>query len=229
MTKILMVDDDVEFCQLIREFLEPEGFDLTLVHLGQAALLRIQKESFDLMLLDVMMPELSGLEVLKRVQMASNMPVVMLTARGEEMDRIIGLEIGADDYIPKSSHPRELLARIRSVLRRSQPQMIAESSVLQCGDLVLDQDKCEVHWHNAPVDLTQTELQLLQYLMERGGKVVSKQEMSEVVLKRPLEVFDRTLDVHISRIRRKLKAKGAGQLIKTVRGFGFMLEGKHGA
>ena len=107
--------------------------------------------------------------------------------------------------------------------------MIAESSVLQCGDLVLDQDKCEVHWHNAPVDLTQTELQLLQYLMERGGKVVSKQEMSEVVLKRPLEVFDRTLDVHISRIRRKLKAKGAGQLIKTVRGFGFMLEGKHGA
>ena len=133
MAHLLMVDDDVEFCLLIQEFLKAEGFSVSFVHQGQEALDLIGKESFDLMILDVMMPGMSGLELLKKLQMAHSLPVVMLTARGEEMDRIIGLEIGADDYISKSCHPRELLARIRSVLRRSLPKVQAPKKITQVG------------------------------------------------------------------------------------------------
>jgi DNA-binding response OmpR family regulator len=146
------------------------------------------------------------------------------------MDRIIGLEIGADDYISKSCHPRELLARIRSVLRRSLPKVQAPCKITQVGDLSLDRNKCQFLWKDQALDLTQSEFQLLQYLVERSGKVVSKEELSEEVLKRSLEIFDRTLDVHISRIRHKIKAVDSkAQVIKTVRGFGFMLEGESGA
>ena len=205
---------------MLAEYLEREGFSVTAVHDGEAAARLAVGGAFQIVVLDVMMPRVDGVEALRRIRQASRVPVIMLTARGDDVDRIIGLELGADDYVAKPCTPRELTARLRAILRRVQPS--AESAApLAVSGLVLWPEKRRVEWRGASIELTSREFNLLEVLMRNAGRVVSKKELSEQGLGRPLARFDRSVDVHLSSIRQKLGE--ASSLIQTVRGRGYHL------
>ncbi len=215
--QVLLADDDVELAGMLKEYLERDGFSVTAVHDGESAV-RLAP-GFQIVVLDVMMPRLDGIETLRRIRQASRVPVVMLTARGDDVDRIVGLELGADDYVPKPCTPRELAARLRAILRRMQPQ--APAGPLNVAQLLLWPEKRRAEWKGRALELTSTEFNLLEVLMRNAGRVVSKKELSEAGLGRPLARFDRSVDVHLSSIRHKLGEAGA--LIHTVRGVGYHL------
>ncbi|HXH71226.1 MAG TPA: response regulator transcription factor [Mariprofundaceae bacterium] len=221
--RILMVDDDRELCDLMQQFLSGEGFTVACAHDGESGLAMMRRDTFDLAVLDIMMPGKSGMEVLRELRATSKLPVIMLTARGDEMDRIIGLELGADDYVPKPCNPRELAARIRAVLRRSdgQPATTKENRI---GDIEWHPHSRSILEHGRPLELTATEYDILACLIERAGEVVSKRELSEEVLGKKLGPFDRALDVHVAHIRKKLSPLPDGNpRIKTVRAVGWLL------
>lgn len=217
---ILLADDDEELCGLLKEYLEQEGFGVRLAHNGERALEEARRPGLDAMVLDIMMPGMSGTDVLKELRRDSDLPVVMLTARGDDLDRILGLELGADDYLPKPCNPRELVARLRAVLRRSQGQSI--SSVMRVEDLELDTGSRELSRSGKPVELTSTEFSVLQALLQKPGTVVSKRDLYLAALGREPVRYDRSIDMHVSNLRRKLgPGPGGGTRIETVRGIGY--------
>jgi two-component system OmpR family response regulator len=218
-TNVLLADDDVELSAMLKEYLEREGFSVSAVHDGEAAARAALTGSHQIVVLDVMMPKVDGIEALRRIRASSRVPVVMLTARGDDIDRIVGLELGADDYVPKPCTPRELVARLRAILRRVQPG--AEAGPLQAGALTVWPEKRSAEWRGKALDLTSIEFNILEVLMRNAGRVVGKNEISEQALGRPLARFDRSIDVHLSSIRQKL-GDGAS-LIRTVRGMGYHL------
>jgi len=221
MSVILLVDDDVELCELVGEFLGGEGLSVEVAYDGRTGLEKALTGAFDLVVLDVMMPQLGGFEVLRRLRETSQVPVVMLTARGEEVDRIVGLEMGADDYLPKPFNPRELAARVRAVLRRAEAAPGTSSSIT-VDDVTVDLGARTIRVDDAEITLTGVEFSLLETLLRAAGSVVTRNELSEAALYRRANAFDRSLDVHISNLRRKLgPASGGGERIKTVRGVGY--------
>lgn len=226
MDRILLVDDDKGLCELLGEFLESEGFAVEAVHNGEKAVNRALSERFSLVILDVMLPGLGGIEVLKAIRRQSAVPVLMLTARGEEVDRIVGLELGADDYLPKPFNPRELVARIRAILRRGRMESSGEGTagILRIADLVIDPAARHVSINGKTIELTTVEFDLLEALAQSAGTAFSRENLVRQVLKRPFSPFDRSLDVHVSNLRRKIGAYPDGsERIKTVRGVGYIL------
>ena len=205
---------------MLAEYLEREGFAVTAVHDGDAAARLAVSGDYEIVVLDVMMPRVDGVEALRRIRRASRVPVIMLTARGNDVDRIIGLELGADDYVAKPCTPRELTARLRAILRRVQPQA-QSGGPLEVSGLVLWPEKRRVEWRGRPVELTSMEFNVLEVLMRNAGRVVTKKELSEQALGRPLARFERSIDVHVSSIRQKLGDGSA--LVHTVRGQGYHL------
>ena len=217
---ILLADDDVELCVLLEEYLEQEGFGVRLAHDGERALEEARRAGVDAMVLDIMMPRLNGVEVLKALRRESDLPVVMLTARGEDLDRILGLELGADDYLPKPCNPRELVARLRAVLRRSGSP--GSGVVLAVEDLELDPGKRELLKAGQPIDLTSTEFSVLQALLRKPGAVISKRDLYLAALGREPVRHDRSVDMHVSNLRHKLGPNPDGEpRIETVRGVGY--------
>jgi two-component system OmpR family response regulator len=222
--QVLLADDDVELAGMLTEYLEREGFTVTAVHDGEAAARLALSGSYQIVVLDVMMPKQDGIEALRQIRQTSRVPVVMLTARGDDVDRIVGLELGADDYVPKPCTPRELVARLRAILRRAQGGANvggASAGPLEIGALKLWPEKRRAEWRSRELVLTSIEFNVLEVLMKNAGRVVSKHEISEQALGRPLARFDRSIDVHLSAIRQKL-GDGA-RLIRTVRGLGYHL------
>ena len=217
--RVLCIDDDRRLFELLASYFAPNG--VTLVHASDGAkgLAALERDVFDAVLLDVMMPGMDGLEVCRRIRQTRQVPVIMLTARGDEADRVVGLELGADDYVPKPCTPRELVARLRAILRRAQPG--ADGGPLEVGAMTLWPEKRKAQWRGREVHLTSIEFNVLEVLMRNAGRVVSKNEISEQALGRPLARFDRSIDVHLSSIRQKL-GEGA-RLIRTVRGLGYHL------
>jgi DNA-binding response OmpR family regulator len=223
--KVLLVDDDVVLAELLKDYLGQEGFEVDLAHDGAAGVVAALSGEYVLVVLDVMIPGMDGIEALGRIRMQSRVPVLMLTAKGDDLDRIMGLELGADDYVPKPCLPRELVARIRAILRRTQaPKSSASSASLTVGGLTVYPAKRSASWQGQPLDLTSTEFSLLEVLARNAGRVVSKSELSEQGLGRPLARFDRGVDVHMSSVRQKLGGAQAGAaVILTVRGKGYQL------
>jgi DNA-binding response OmpR family regulator len=221
---VLLIDDDVELCLMLEDYLGRYGFRVTAVHRGDTGLKASRERPWALILLDVMLPGMNGFEVLKQIRTASPVNVLLLTARGEDVDRIVGLEIGADDYLPKPFNPRELLARIRAILRRSSGIGPAETAQLRVQDLELDRAARKVLQSGRRLDLTDVEFALLETLMRSPGKVVTREELSESALGRKFDPFDRSLDMHVSRLRRKLAENSEhDEQVKTVRGAGYQL------
>lgn len=218
--RVLIVDDDSRLFALLRDYLGAHSVAATHAPDGPTALRLLSSDTFDAMLLDVMMPGMDGLEVLRRVRKTSRIPVIMLTARGDETDRVVGLELGADDYLPKPFGPRELLARLRAVLRRSVPQ--SEGERLRIGRVVVNVDARAVQVDDAPVELTGLEFDLLIALMRRAGRVVPRATLFELAGRGDTLVSERTVDVHVSRLRKKLD-DDPPRLIRTVRGVGYIL------
>lgn len=224
MTKVLLIDDDVELVKLIREYLLQENFAVECAHDGETGVVYAESLAPDLVVLDVMMPKLNGIEVLRRIRAVSNVPVLMLTAKGDDEHRIVGLELGADDYVPKPCTPRELVARIRAILRRMAPVSQDAQAQISVGDLTIWPERRLVEWAGAPVNLTSTEFNLLEVLVRQAGRVVSKSDLSTLALGRPLSRYDRTIDVHLSSIRQKLGTMADGrQCIQTVYRMGYQL------
>jgi DNA-binding response OmpR family regulator len=221
MDRVLIVDDDIELCRLLGERLSSEGFALEAVHDGLRGLERVLSQEHALVILDLMLPGMGGLDVLRRVRNQSPVPVLILTARGEDVDRILGLEIGADDYLPKPFNPRELIARIRAILRRTS-RTAATSNAVTVGDLQLDPAAREVRMDGLQVDLTSVEFSLLETLLRDAGHVVTREQLTETVLGRKLGPFDRVIDVHISNLRKKLTRAHGEERIKAVRGSGYV-------
>lgn len=228
MHKILLVDDDRELTSLLKELLEMEGFNVVLATDGEQAL-KLLDASIDLLLLDIMMPRKNGIETLKELRQNFQTPVIMLTARGSDLDRVLGLELGADDYLPKPFNDRELVARIRAILRRynwsEQKQTDGNTSpILQVDKLQLNPGRQEASFDNEPLELTGTEFTLLYLLAQHLGQVVSREHLSQEVLGKRLTPFDRAIDMHISNLRRKLPERTDGQpWFKTLRGRGYLM------
>lgn len=231
-TRLLMIDDDRKLCRLITSYLEPLGFTVTAVHTGPEGVERAcaPDAGWHAILLDVMLPGLDGFEVLKRIRAQSNLPVLMLTARGDETDRIVGLEVGADDYLPKTFSPRELLARLRAVLRRSAMTTAVTTSALPpptewvIGPLRINVDARSVILDDAPLVLTPVEFDLLVCLAKAKGRVKSRETLLDEIRGRDYDVFDRSIDVHISSLRKKLKDDAKNpRFIRTYRSAGYML------
>jgi len=226
MERILVIDDDVELCHLVGEYLRAEGFTIECVHDGETGLKKAMAGEYLLAVLDVMLPGINGFEVLRRIRQTSKIPVLLLTARGEDVDRIVGLEIGADDYLPKPFNPRELVARIRAVLRRSLPagKDGQASDVVRVGEIELDPASRTVYQNGKPLELTSVEFNLLEVLLREAGNVVSRDRLVDSVLGRKFSPFDRSIDMHVSKVRRKLgDTDGGADHIKTVRGVGYRL------
>jgi two-component system, OmpR family, response regulator CpxR len=226
MQRVLVIDDDIGLCELVAEYLEPEGYKVEAVHNGEAGVERALSAEHELAVLDVMLPGINGFEVLRRIRAQSRLPILMLTARGDDVDRIVGLEIGADDYLPKPFNPRELVARINAILRRTRPDERAEKQpreTILIGDIEIDDRTRTVRRAGSPVELTAVEYDLLKKLLQASGQVVTKEELVKDVLHRNLSPFDRSMDMHISNLRRKLGRKVEGtERIKTVRGIGYI-------
>jgi two-component system response regulator CpxR len=221
MERILVIDDDAELCELVTRFLSREGFAIRWAPNGAAGVERALAEEFSLIVLDVMMPDADGFEVLSRIRRHVRTPVLMLTARGDTRDRIRGLEMGADDYLPKPFDPAELLARIRAILRRAAPQL--PGAAISVGDIELDDGSRTVWRAGKAVDLTTVEFDLLAALMRVAGKTVSREDLVRDVLGRDFSPFDRSIDTHICNLRRKLgPLEDGGERIKGVRGAGYL-------
>ncbi|UAX00061.1 response regulator transcription factor [Halopseudomonas nanhaiensis] len=219
---LLIIDDDLELCDLLTAWLSDEGFSLQCAHDGPGGLEAARSGQFDAIILDVMLPGMNGLEVLRTLRQTSNTPLLMLSARGEPIDRILGLELGADDYLPKPCDPRELVARLRALLRRSHGQP-APSTVLQVGDLRLDPESLLAWLGDDPLALTQTEALILRTLIERPGQLIDRQALSRQALGKSLGPHDRSLDMHMSNLRRKLGLHADGRnRIQSVRGRGYL-------
>jgi len=221
--RILVVDDDVELCSLVSEYLRSEGFQVEAAHDGKAGLARALSGDHLLAVLDVMLPGMNGFDVLRRIRDSSRLPVLLLTARGEDVDRIVGLEIGADDYLPKPFNPRELVARIRAILRRTRAKGEAPvPDVIRVGDVELDPATRTVLHRGKPVELTSVEFSLLQVLLREAGRVVTREALVDEVLGRKFSPFDRSIDMHVSKVRKKLGDSDTGDHIKTIRGAGYI-------
>jgi two-component system response regulator CpxR len=225
MEQILVIDDDVELCSLVSEYLQAEGFVAECVHDGERGLQKATAGGYLLAVLDVMLPGINGFEVLRRLRATSRLPVLLLTARGEDVDRIVGLEIGADDYLPKPFNPRELVARIRAILRRTRsdgkPANTAPE-ILRVGEVELDPATRSVRNEGKPVDLTSVEFNLLEVLLREAGHVVPRERLVNAVLSRKFSPFDRSIDMHVSKVRKKLGDTESDEHIKTVRGVGYI-------
>ena len=217
---MLIVDDDVELCRLLTERLSTEGFSLEAAHDGPSGLSRALSREHALVILDLMLPGMNGLDLLRALRSQSSMPVLMLTARGEDVDRILGLELGADDYLPKPFNPRELIARARAILRRSE-RGSETSDVLMVDDIRLDPSAREVLIDGVPLEITSVEFSLLEALLRDAGHVVTREHLTETVLGRKLGSFDRVIDVHVSNLRKKLSRAHSGERIKAIRGSGY--------
>lgn len=224
--KILLVDDDLELGTMLSEYLGGEGFATTHVLTGKSGVQHALSGNYAAVVLDIMLPDLNGSEVLRQIRRDSRIPVIMLTAKGDNIDRVIGLEMGADDYVPKPCYPRELVARLRAVLRRVEPVPAnpGKEQGLRLGELVLSPATRQCHWQTQPLELTATEFNLLELLLRSPERVVSKDELSLHGLGRPREPYDRSVDVHICNIRQKLQALAGDAIgIETVRSIGYRL------
>lgn len=223
---ILLIDDDTELCELLSQYLEQEGFTVSARHDGREGLVAAQSGDYAFLVLDVMLPGGNGFDLLRQLRQCSAMPVIMLTARGDEVDRIVGLEMGADDYLPKPFNPRELVARIRAIQRRGENGLGQRKNVpgkITADDILIDLGTRSVYQHEAEVVLTAVEFSLLHTLVKRIGQVVNREDLAQEVLGRKLEMFDRSIDVHISSLRKKLGHHIDGvERIKTIRGIGYM-------
>lgn len=224
MDKILIIDDDEELCELVSEYLGVEGFAVECVNDGETGLNAALTGEHDIAILDVMMPKMNGFDVLRALREKSQLPVIMLTARGDDMERIVGLEIGADDYLPKPFNPRELAARLRAILRRSSDENDLNTNENICVDgIELSPTARAVSLDGNDVNLTSVEFALLRELLKDAGKVVKKEDLSESVLERKLSPYDRSLDMHISNLRKKLGPRDDGsERIKTIRSVGYI-------
>lgn len=224
--KILLVEDDQELGQMLSQYLAGEGMNTDVITHGKRALEVINQAHYDAMILDIMLPDISGIEVLRQVRQHHRLPIIMLTAKGENIDRVIGLEMGADDYMPKPCYPRELVARLRSVMRRFEeiPVAPSDNQPLILKELELNPAMRSVTWQQQPIDLTASEFNLLELLLVAGDRVVSKDELSEKALGRTREAYDRSVDVHISNIRQKIAKTTQDQIfIETVRSIGYKI------
>jgi DNA-binding response OmpR family regulator len=220
---LLLVDDDAELCGMMKEFFAEAGHRLDCAYNGRSGLTSALNGAYDLVILDVMLPVFDGLTVLQQLRQRKDIPVIMLTARAQQHDRILGLNAGADDYLPKPFDPDELLARVRAVLRRTDAANRRGSAVVTIGDVQLNATSREAWIAGSPVDLTEVEFDLLEMLMRFAGRVVSREEITEALFKRPATPYDRFLDVHISHLRKKLE--GGRSLIRTIRGVGYVFTG----
>ena len=222
--RLLIIDDDSALTQMLEEYLQQHEFAIKIANHPQVGIDLLQSDSFDLLLLDVMMPDKDGFQVLAEIRRFSSVPVIMLTAKGEDYDRILGLELGADDYLPKPFNHRELVARIKALLRRinmSDTQQVADD--LHLHNIHLSHKNRQVKVGQNSLELTATEFHLLAYLMQQPGVLSSKEDLSKQVLGRNLCQFDRSLDMHVSNVRRKLAQHGVNNIIQTVRGAGYIL------
>jgi len=225
MSKILIIDDDEELCELVSEYLSVEGFTTEAVHDGETGLQKALSGKYELAILDVMLPKKNGFDVLRDLRKSSKLPVLMLTAKGDDMERIVGLEIGADDYLPKPFNPRELVARLRAVLRRvndaDEKKVSAETFAVDDIEVSLTGRTAKISGQE--INLTAVEFDLLVALLEQAGKVVKKEDLSQRVLDRRLSPFDRSLDMHVSNLRKKLGARAdESERIKTIRSVGYI-------
>lgn len=222
MNNILIVDNDTELTDLVTQYLETEGFTVEAVHDGLLAMKKALNKNFDAIILDVMLPKHNGFQVLKAIREHSDVPVLILTARADDIDRIVSLEIGADDYVLKPCNPRELTARLRAVLRRSQKTPNQKHNIT-ISDVVIDCTKRQVAISGSQIDLTNTEFNIIEMLCKSPGQAFSKEELTEYALGRKFTAYDRSIDVHISNLRNKLGKNNDGDdFLKTVRGFGYM-------
>jgi two-component system phosphate regulon response regulator OmpR len=220
-SRILLIEDDARLAGLVSEYLGEAGFRVTVAATGQAGLDRVGREPYDALVLDLMLPDMDGLEVCRQLRAKLDIPVLMLTARGDAMDRVVGLEIGADDYLPKPFEPRELLARLRAILRRRHPHGAA--NVLRFGRLEIDRDARVVRVDGAEQSLTAHQFTLLVALAENAGRVLSREALMDLVKGEALEAFDRSIDVHVSRIRAAIEDDPKKpRRILTVRGAGYV-------
>lgn len=221
--EILLIDDDRQLGTMLGDYFAPDRLHLSVCGSGEEGLKRLAQETFDLLILDIMLPGQNGLEVLQKVRASSDLPVIMLTARGEDVDRIIGLEFGADDYLPKPFNPRELVARVKALLRRAQ-RPGGDTRRLVSGGVELDMRTRSVSVFGEPLRLTGTEFEILRCLLETPGAVVGREQLSERALGRRLMPYDRSIDTHISNLRGKLeRSPGAGVTIRNQRGVGYLL------
>lgn len=233
--RILVIDDDVELCALVSEYLKPEGFQVACIHDGKNGLASALSGDYVIVVLDVMLPGMNGFDVLRKIRDGSRLPVLLLTARGEDVDRIVGLEIGADDYLPKPFNPRELVARIRAILRRTRSRNEAHvPEAVHVGDIDLDPATRTVHHRGKPVELTSVEFDLLHVLLREAGRVVTREALVDQVLGRKFSPFDRSIDMHVSKVRKKLGDFDSEEHIKTIRGAGYIfamarVKGKNGS
>lgn len=226
---ILVIDDDRDLCELLDEYLTREGFLVEAAYDGETGLARVLAGSYGIIVLDVMLPGAqNGFDVLKRIRTHTDTPVLMLTARGDDVDRIVGLEMGADDYLPKPFNPRELVARLRAILRRSgdppgKSSMVAATIRHHVGDVEMETGTRTVLRDGEPVNLTAAEFSLLEILLGRAGHIVTRDELTQTVLGRSLTPYDRSIDVHVSKLRKKLgRENGNRDRIKSVRGSGYI-------
>ena len=229
---LLVVDDDAELCELLSEYLLPEGYDVEAVHSGMEGVERALSGDHALVVLDVMLPDVRGFEVLRQLRARSRMPVLMLTARGNEQDRILGLEMGADDYLPKPFNPRELCARIEAILRRSGGERSAMdvrvSGDLNVDDVSINKASRMVRRGGETIELTTVEFDLLEAFLRNAGSVIPRDELVRTVLNRPFSPFDRSIDTHVSNLRRKLGPGPDGlDRIKSLRGVGYQYTFRH--
>nr|WP_218056530.1 response regulator transcription factor [Gilliamella apicola] len=226
MINILLIDDDVELSQMLSEYLTNEGFNIKSVYLGKNGIEEALSGKYRVAILDVMLPDINGIDVLKSIRQQCNMPVIMLTAKGDNIDRVLGLELGADDYIPKPCYPRELLARLRAVLRRFDERSVdtVDDKKYHFNGLTLDLPQRLCTWNDKVIDLTSTEFNLLVLLVKNNERVVTKEELSEIGLGRARELYDRSVDVHISNIRQKLHQVAQNVVtIETIRAVGYRI------
>ena len=222
--QLLIIDDDQVLSEMLSEYLAEEGFQTDCAYDGLVGLNKAKSEDFDLIILDVMLPSLNGFEILKRLRKDSAVPVLMLTARGDDVDRIVGLEIGADDYLPKPFNTRELVARIRSILRRTDKRALSEKSSWSLGDLKIDIQNWQASYKGLDFELTSAEFRIIDKLFKQNGKPVSREELTEYALGRAMNDFDRSIDTHVSNLRKKLSNLGITELqVKGVRGIGYAL------
>jgi two-component system response regulator CpxR len=228
MQRLLLADDDIELCQLLGEFLTQEGFEIDVTHDGESAIEKALNNEYDLMVLDVMMPKMNGFDVLRELRPQSQLPVLMLTARVEDVDNIIGLELGADDYLAKPCSPRVLVAHIRAILRRkamheNEKHLESQDTTLKVGDLEMQLGARSVSCKDKHMIMTSTEYDVLEVLVREAGNVVSKEELTEQALGRKLTQHDRSIDMHVSNLRKKLGPLANGrERIQTVRGVGYL-------
>lgn len=224
--RIVLVDDDIELCAMLAEYLATEGFETDTVHDGEAGVKAALSGDYAAVVLDIMMPRLNGIDALRRIRQSSRIPVVMLTAKGDDIDRIVGLELGADDYVPKPCSPRELVARLRAILRRSgdTARPSRSNEPVEFGPIRVYPEQRRAEWDGITLELTSAEFNLLEMLVTGAGRVLTKDALCEGALGRPHTRYDRSVDVHMSNLRQKLSARSGGPSpIQTVRGVGYKM------